>query len=129
VVTAPGIIPRIRASSNMRVPDLAVNCIPDEPGQRALPDTVLIFEILSPSNEAETCANVWAYASIPSVREILLVRSTQIGAELFRRQGDGNWPDAPQTIEPDETLSLACVDLSVPLRDCYRTTHLVREQP
>src|SRR5258708_7575176 len=54
VITAPGIIPRVRSSSNIRVPDLAVNCIPDEAGQRALPDPILIIEILSPSNEAET---------------------------------------------------------------------------
>jgi len=63
---------------NMRVPDIAVNCVPDERGQRALPDPILIIEILSPSNERETRENVWAYATIPSLREILLVRSTEI---------------------------------------------------
>jgi Uma2 family endonuclease len=126
VVTAPGIIPRIRSSSNMRVPDLAVNCTPDEPGQRALPDPILIIEILSPSNEAETRANVWAYASIPSVREILLIRSTHIGAELFRRQDDGDWPDAPNMLQADDVLTLASVDLSLPLRSCYSATHLGR---
>src|ERR1700687_5433055 len=78
VVAAPGVIPRVRASMNMRVPDLAVNCEPDEQGQRALPDPILIIEILSPSNEAETRENVWAYTTIPSVREILLVRSIDI---------------------------------------------------
>lgn len=91
-VTAPGIIPRLRAPMNMRVPDIAVNCIPDEAGQRALPDPTLIIEILSPTNETETRGNVWAYASIPSVREILLVQSTSIGVELLRREQDGSWP-------------------------------------
>jgi hypothetical protein len=34
--------------------------------ESALTDPVLLIEILSPSNQAETWANVWAYATIPS---------------------------------------------------------------
>ena len=41
---------------------------------------------------AETRANVWTYTTIPTVREILLVRSTHIAAELIRREPDGGWP-------------------------------------
>src|SRR5580658_7715307 len=41
VVTAPGVIPRVRSAANMRVPDLAVNCTADEAGQRALPEPIL----------------------------------------------------------------------------------------
>ena len=47
----------------MRVPDLAVSCSPFELTQPAPTDPVLIVEILSPSNRAETWANVWAYTS------------------------------------------------------------------
>jgi Uma2 family endonuclease len=66
----------------MRIPDLAVSCAYDEPGQRALTDPIAVVEILSPSNEAETRANVWAYMSIPGVRDILLVQPTDVAAEL-----------------------------------------------
>lgn len=59
VFTAPGVVPRVRADVNMRVPDLAVTCAPLEPGQRALPEPVLLVEILSPSNERETGEPVW----------------------------------------------------------------------
>jgi Uma2 family endonuclease len=126
VVVAPGIIPRVRAAMNFRVPDLAVNCVPDERGQRALPEPILIVEILSPSNEAETRENVWAYATIPSLREILLVRSTDIAAELLRREADGSWPEQPELIADDGSLALASVDLRLPLADLYQDTHLQR---
>ena len=126
VVAAPGIIPRVRASMNMRVPDLAVNCLPDEPGQRALPDPILMIEILSPSNEAETRENVWAYTTIPSVREILLVRSTDIGAEMFRRQDDGSWPEQPGMIGETGELVLDSIDFRAPLGALYQDTHLGR---
>src|SRR5437016_7318896 len=43
VTTAPGIVPRVRSNENIRVPDLAINCVPDEPGQRALPDPIVII--------------------------------------------------------------------------------------
>ena len=124
VVTAPGVIPRVRSEANMRVPDLAVNCTPDEAGQRSLPDPILLIEILSPSNEAETRENVWAYTTIPSVREILLVRSTEIAAELLRRQADGNWPAKPQLIESAGQLALASIDFRVSLAAFYDDTHL-----
>jgi Uma2 family endonuclease len=58
VVVAPGIIPRVRAGFNFRIPYLAVNCLADEAAQNALPDPILIIEILSPSNESETRENV-----------------------------------------------------------------------
>jgi len=126
VITAPGVIPRVRSDSNMRVPDLAVNCTADELGQRALPDPIVIIEILSPSNEAETRENVWAYATIPSVREILLVRSTEIAAEMLRRQPDGNWPAKPQIIEVAGELVLDNIDFRVRLAAFYDDTHLGR---
>ncbi len=95
VVVEPGIIPRVRSDANIRVPDLAVSCEIANRGQRALTEPTLVIEILSPSNESETRENVWAYTTIPTVREILLIRSTRIAAELIRRGADGIWPSNP----------------------------------
>jgi Uma2 family endonuclease len=127
VAAEPGIVPRIRASANMRIPDLAITCVPNEATERALPDPVLIIEILSPSNEAETRQNVWAYASIPSVREILLVRSTEIAAELLRRQADGTWPEQPEMIEGAGELALDSIGFRAKLGEFYEDTHLRRD--
>ena len=126
VVVEPGVIPRVRSDANMRVPDLAVSCEVPDGGQRALTDPTLVVEILSPSNESETRENVWAYSTIPTVREILLIRSTRIAAELIRRGADGSWPSNPQAIEADAALVLESLDFSCPLAAIYENTHLAR---
>lgn len=126
VVVEPGIIPRVRSEANMRVPDLAVSCEMDDRGLRALTEPTLVVEILSPSNESETRENVWAYTTIPSVREILLIRSTRVAAELIRRSADGSWPSNPQQIETDTALFLESLNFSCPLAAIYENTHLAR---
>jgi Uma2 family endonuclease len=71
-ITEAGVIPRVRADINERVPDVAVTCSPLDPDQRSVPDPVVLVEILSPSNEAETRESVRAYTTIPGVREVLV---------------------------------------------------------
>ncbi len=85
-VTEPAITPRVRSRSNMRVPDIAVTCSPVDAGQIALPEPRLVVEILSPTNESDTWENVCTYVSIPSVREVLVLRSASIAADLLRRR-------------------------------------------
>jgi Uma2 family endonuclease len=126
VVVEPGIIPQVRSDANMRVPDLAVSCEVSHVGQRALTEPTLVIEILSPSNESETRENVWTYTTIPTVREILLIRSTRIAAELIRRGADGGWPSNPEPIEADAALFLESLDFSCRLATIYENTHLAR---
>lgn len=125
VLTEPAVQTRISAKLNMRVPDLGVSCTPDSPGEIALPDPILLIEIMSPGNKADTWSNVWAYTTIPSVREILIVQSTRIEALLLRRQADGSWPADPETIGADATLSLASIDFAMPLQAAYVKTYLL----
>lgn len=124
VFTEPAVATRIRADVNMRVPDVGVTCSPTEAGQIALPDPVLLVEILSPGNSSDTWDNVWAYASIPTVVEILVVQSTRIEAQLLRRDAEGAWPERPETIEKGGKLILTCIGLSCALNDVYAKTHL-----
>lgn len=124
VVVAPGVVPRIRSAANHRVPDLGVTCAPPSGGQ-VVTDPVLLVEILSPSNEALTRANVWAYTTIPSVAEILLLGSVRVEAELLRRGADGNWPEAPAFVGVEDDLELASIGFRAPLRGFYRTTDLL----
>src|SRR5579859_3125089 len=51
---------------NMRVPDLAVTCADVDARQIALPEALLIVEILSPTDASDTWENVLTYVSIPS---------------------------------------------------------------
>jgi Uma2 family endonuclease len=125
VIDTPGIIPRVQSDSNIRIPDLAVTCSGYQAEETAISDPVLVVEILSPSNQAETWRNVWAYTTIPSVQEILIVRTAAIGAELLRRNPDGTWPERPLAIEQGE-LTLDSIDFRAPLTALYRTTRLAR---
>jgi hypothetical protein len=75
-------------------------------------------------NEHETWANVWAYTTIPSVMEILIVSSTKVEAELLCRRDDGSWPEIPERLAADRDLRLESIDFTVALRDVYRTTAL-----
>jgi Uma2 family endonuclease len=125
VVTAPGVVPRVMSAANFRIPGLAVTCAP--PGRNAVMEQpVLVIEILSPSNRAETWSNVWTYTSIPSVREILVVRTESMGVDLLCRDADGTWPDSPMAIK-DGALVLESIGLRVALAALYRTTDFPSE--
>jgi Uma2 family endonuclease len=124
IVTEPGVITHIRSHLNMRVPDLGITATADAPGQQALPVPIALIEILSPSNASDTWDNVWAYTTIPSVREIAVVHSTRVLAELLRRGADGHWPAEPEEIGADVTLRLESIGIAYPLREAYAQTHL-----
>ena len=123
VVIAPGVVPRARSDMNFRIPDLGVTCSP--PSSSAIvEDPVILAEVLSPSNEAETRSNLWAYTTIPTVQEILLLRSSRIEAELLRRQPDGSWPANPDILTGNTTFYLDSIAFSAILSALYRTTGL-----
>lgn len=125
VLVTPGVVPRVRSAINHRVPDLGVTCAPPSTGRQFIADPVLLIEILSPSNEPVTRLNVWAYATVPSVAEILLLGGAQVEAELLRRGPDGSWPEAPVFLGLEDGLELASIGFRAPLRDFYRTTDLL----
>ena len=125
VIAAPGIVPRIRTNENFRIPDLAVTCSRYETEEYDVSNPVLIVEVLSPSNRADTWRNVWAFTTIPSLGEILILSSTAIRAELLRRGSDGHWSAASTVIE-DGDLILDSIDFTMPLAGIYRTTRLAR---
>jgi Uma2 family endonuclease len=119
----PGVTPHLLSAHNIRIPDLGVTCSPITPGQATLPDPVLLVEILSPSNQAETWSNVWAYTSIPSGQEILVLHSTRVQAELLRRNAQSAWPAEPEQITGGN-LTLASIGFQVAMNELYARTGL-----
>ena len=103
-----------------------MTCSPYDTEEAVLSDPVLIVEILSPSNQADTWANVWAYTSIPSVLEILVLRSDAIGGELLRRDAAGAWPERPIALDEQARLVLDSIGFSASLADACATTRLAR---
>ena len=123
VVIAPGVIPSLRSEENCLAPDLGVTCAPPSDA-RLMHEPVVLIEILSPSNVSKTRANVRAYRTILSVREIVVLRSTAIAAEILRRRTDGSWPEQPEIVRADGELRLDSIGFAEPLRAAYRTTNL-----
>jgi hypothetical protein len=58
------------------------------------------------------------------VRDILLLQSSRIEAELLCRQADGNWPANPTILRGNDPLTLPSIGFTVPLAALYRTTGL-----
>jgi Uma2 family endonuclease len=121
VIIEPGIQPRVRANVNVRVPDLAVTCAEWNPDERLLHNPVVVIEILSPSNKADTWANVWSYVTIPSVLEILVLHTADVLADLLRREADGTWPDNPVPLVRGDDITLESIGFTMSLAAFYRT--------
>ena len=124
VLAEPPVSVRIRSDMNLRVPDLGVTCSPIAATERLLPDPVLLIEVLSPGNQNDTWDNVWAYCTIPTVQEIVVVHSTRIRAELLRRDASGTWPENPEVIEKGGALGLVSIGFTTPLTEVYADTYL-----
>lgn len=127
ILTEPGIVPRVQAEINFRISDLAVTCTGLEADETTISAPVLLIEILSSSNQAETWANVWTYTTIPSVEEIFIVQSERVAAELLHRGPDGIWPDKPLSIERGGNVILESIGFTFPLMKAYRTTRLAQK--
>lgn len=124
LVVAPGVRPRLLANWNHRIPEMGVTCVPNRADMRAIPDPVLLIEILTPSNYEDTWSNIPLYALLPSVAEILIIDSTKVAAELLRRGPDGSWPQEPEPIAPGGTIQLTSIGLEFPLIETYAGTWL-----
>ncbi|MBV9655915.1 MAG: Uma2 family endonuclease [Acetobacteraceae bacterium] len=127
IVANPGVVPRLLSAHNVRIPDLGVTCSPVRPGQATLDRPLLLVEITSPSNQADTWSNVWAYTSIPSVREVLVLSSTGVGAELLRRAEDGSWPERVEEFAAGGELVMESIGFRVLLSELYLRTGLAAD--
>lgn len=124
VVERLGVQPHMRAEWNFRIPDLGVTCSPNKAGEILTPDPILLIEVLSPTNANDTYENVRAYATLPSVTEILIVHSTRVRVEVLKRDAKGDWPPNPDTVEAGGTVNLASIAAELALVDVYLGTHL-----
>lgn len=101
------------------VADLAVTCRPHEPGQRLVPDPLVIVEILSPSTEnKDRKLKLPSYRSLPSVQEIVLIDQQQLYCEVHRRLDDGRWL-TELLLQPEARLRLPSIGFDQPLAAIY----------
>jgi Uma2 family endonuclease len=106
-------------TKNFFYPDLTIACEPEWMDQEfdTLLNPIVVFEILSPSNEAwDRGGKFREYRSIPSLREYVLVSQDKPLVEIFSRRENDFWllrdvagREAQIALEsvPEVTLSLA----------------------
>lgn len=124
VANEPIVEVRVRANYNRRAPDLGITCRPITDDVE-IPEPILLVEILSKSNWKETIDNIWAYTTIPSVQELLIVSSLGIEAQLLRRQDDGSWAPNLTRIDEADDVTLSSIGLTVPLKAFYEQSGLL----
>jgi len=100
------------------IADLAVASRPPRPGQQLLSEPLLMIEVLCPGTAIyDRQTKVADYRRIPSVREILLVDSSSVFAEVLKREGD-RW--VTEVVQGrDAVLTLASNGLTVPMSELY----------
>jgi Uma2 family endonuclease len=100
------------------VADIAVTCDPLQPDDQLIRNPILIIEILSPSTaNFDRNIKVPDYRRIPSVKEILLLDSATVFAEILRREGDRGITEIVQG--PGATLALNSVPLTISMAELY----------
>jgi Uma2 family endonuclease len=97
--------------------DVVVSCTPVASGMTAIPDPVVVVEVLSPSTiEHDRGRKAYDYRRIPSVQEIVLVASEQRHVVIWRRRG-AKWE--VEDLIGDATLELEAVGVEIALTAIY----------
>lgn len=105
-------------------PDAFVRCGPMADEARGVTDPIVIVEVLSPSTLAHDRGGKFLiYASIPSVREILLVYQHKIAVERWVRGADGF--ELEDVAGADAELRLDSLDGAITLAEVYAGTSLL----
>ena len=97
--------------------DIVISCTPVAPGMAAIPNPVVVIEVLSPSTvEHDRGRKAHDYRRIPSVQEIALVASEQRHVEVWRRRG-AKW----EVEDPigGAALELEAVGVAIPFAATY----------
>jgi Uma2 family endonuclease len=108
-------------------PDLIISCR-DPEFQDHHEDTLLnptaILEILSPSTARYDRAKKFRlYTDIPTLKEYILIGSTKVSAEVFRRDENGVWKLCSESYDIDGSIEIACIGLTLKMSDIYSRTY------
>lgn len=113
---------KVQASptSAYHYPDLVVTCDRrDQNSNQFVQYPCLIIEVLSPSTEAYDRGSKFAqYRKLETLQEYVLIESTAIGVECFRRNAEGLWVLHPY--EAGDTVTFESIDFSVAIDTLYR---------
>lgn len=108
---------RIRDDEYFYYPDLVVTCDPRDTHPRFVRHPKLIIEVLSESTRRiDQREKLFAYSTIPSLEEYLLVEQGEPAVRIHRRRRD--W-SREELVGATEVLHLDSLELNVPLSAIY----------
>ena len=113
------------APSVYRYPDLVVSCDDrDQTAVKAIQFPKLIVEVLSASTEARDRGEKFQeYRTLPSLEEYVLISSTQVNVEIYRR-GEGRLWLYTAYQQIGDTVPLASLGLELPIAQLYEAVNL-----
>ena len=113
---------KIESTGDWLIPDNAIHCedaIFDGEPRRFLLNSIVVFEVLSPSTELKDRTKKFElYSSIASLQEYLLISVERVGVEQFTRCND-KWLLTRHT-DLNAEIELPSVDFTLKLADLYR---------
>nr|WP_293843018.1 Uma2 family endonuclease [uncultured Arsenicibacter sp.] len=116
----------VEANGLYTYPDLVVICGPNQysdMNRDTLTNPCLLGEILSPGTAAYDRGEKFRlYRGIPGFQEYLLIDSTRVRAEVFRKNDYGFWYIASEAADIDADIVLESIGLTLTMRDAYRET-------
>lgn len=118
---------KVQVTSTLyRYPDLVISC--DERDKTALQSVQypkLIVEVLSPGTAAQDRGDKFEeYRTIDTLQEYVLVDSTKVRVECYRRGEGRMWLYYPYT--QGETITLGSIDFSCPIALLYEDVQLMK---
>jgi Uma2 family endonuclease len=109
-------------------PDISIYCHANTPfdrGTKVSRDPTVLIEILSESTkDYDRGRKFKLYRDIPTLKEYILVDSESIGVESFRLNSIHHW-ELEEYKSIDQSLSIASLGFTIPLREIYEHTHLI----
>lgn len=104
-------------------PDLLLSCDPEDRATYHRSRPCLIVEVLSAATERiDRREKLYAYTSIPSLQEYLLLSQDQTKAEIYRR--NQGWQAKTIT---EGVVPIQCLDTEIPLATIYEDVKLPTE--
>lgn len=119
---------RVEQSDAFYYPDVTLVCGEQQfyKGRRdVIENPVLLGEVLSESKkDYDKNDKFFAYQTIPSFKEYLLISQNKHAVQQYIRQPDGNWK-IKATIGIDSSVYLESVDVEILTRDIYDLVEII----
>ncbi|MCW3075300.1 MAG: Uma2 family endonuclease [Flaviaesturariibacter sp.] len=122
---------QVEANSLFTYPDITILC--DKPSfienrTDAITNPTIIIEVLSPSTmDYDRAGKFILYRALPSLKEYILISSTEHRFEKFVRQGE-NWL-LSEVRSPEEAVSIETIGFQITLSELYRNVDFANNIP